>query len=370
MAEGTTPLRVLTGLDLPWGSAGGSVELVHDLYLGDGGPFETKVFMLKPDGQPAPSTGQARLHLLDGRGKCLSGLRFPRYVASLRAQLSSMFTVADFDVLHLQHLAFGATPALLTEWGDRPSLALVHGTDLIFATRVPAQRAVLQQALATVGAVVVPTMAMADRLRDLAGGRRHRIEHIPWGIPDRLVDTGSPRTGFRPDGILRVLYAGRLSAEKGFAHVRGAAAETPGTVLSVAAPRHEFDRLGAEPGLRYLGWLSRHELQAEFGNHDLLVVPSTDIEAFGLVAVEAQAAGLPVAYQPVPGLREVLGDTALPLDFIRDPQWLRRLLGELREDSSLLSRLSTTGRANAMRYRVSRASHALSALTADLLNNR
>ncbi len=64
--------------------------------------------------------------------------------------------------------------------------------------------------------------------------------------------------------------------------------------------------------MQYLGW--RPRLWEAFADHDLLVVPSTILEAFGLVAIEAQACGLPVAYQPVPGLREVLAASALPLD--------------------------------------------------------
>lgn len=98
--------------------------------------------------------------------------------------------------------------------------------------------------------------------------------------------------------------------------------------------------------VRYLGWLSRPDLWAAFAEHDLLVIPSAKLEAFGLVAVEAQACGLPVAYQAVPGLTDALGDSALPLDFTGAPRRTRDALVRLASDRSALEELrsaSTTG---------------------------
>ncbi len=57
---------------------------------------------------------------------------------------------------------------------------------------------------------------------------------------------------------------------------------------------------------RYLGWLRRPQLWKTFTEHDLLVMPSTTLEAMGLVTLGAQACGLPVLYQPVPGLLPAL----------------------------------------------------------------
>ncbi|MAT84062.1 MAG: hypothetical protein CMD39_07200 [Gammaproteobacteria bacterium] len=47
---------------------------------------------------------------------------------------------------------------------------------------------------------------------------------------------------------------------------------------------------------------------------DLLLLPSGDREAFGMVALEAMAAGVPVLCGPAPGPRFVLGDTGLQFD--------------------------------------------------------
>ncbi|QTE03046.1 glycosyltransferase family 4 protein [Streptomyces cyanogenus] len=362
-------VRVLTGLDLPWGSPGGSVELLKDLYLEPSGPLAAGAFMLAPDGPPPlAEAGTTLPTLLDVPGKQLSGEGFWEYVDRLADAVTAHFPDHEQDVVHLQHLAFGATPALLRGYPKQPAIGLVHGTDLLFAAEYPTQGEVLRQAVAAAESLVVPTVGMADQLRRLAPVESSRIVHIPWGVPDVLL-AEPPLRERRDDGELRVLYAGRLTAEKGAAELIAALTGVPGLRLSMASPVAEFRRLAAERDLsavRHLGWLTRKELWAVFAEHDLLVVPSAKLEAFGLVAVEAQACGLPVAYQPVPGLRDALGDSALPLDLLADPQRALAELTRLRDDPGALNELRRSGLRNAACFPLSRTAHELAALSSQL----
>ncbi|MEV5944280.1 glycosyltransferase family 4 protein [Streptomyces sp. NPDC051994] len=359
--------KVLTGLDLPWGSPGGSVELLKDLYLGPQAPLAADAFMLGTDAAPTPSsTGLPTL--LDVPGKQLSGEGFWSYVDRLTHAITTHFPPDDQDVLHLQHLAFGATPALLRGYPKHPGIALVHGTDLLFAEEFPTQHDVLHEATAAARAIVVPSAAMADRLRLLTPVESDRIVHIPWGVPDHLLAQPPARMASR-DGDLRVLYAGRLTAEKGAAELVAAVSGMAGVQLSMAAPADEFRRLSEIMDLsttRYLGWLSRPDLWAAFAKHDLLVIPSARLEAFGLVAIEAQACGLPVAYQPVPGLADVLGDSALPLDRFADAGRTRDALVRLAADRGALEHLRRAGHRNAARFPLSRTADELAALTSQV----
>lgn len=359
--------RVLTGLDLPWGSPGGSVELLKDLYLDPSGPLTAHTFMLVPDGSPPP-TGHTPA-LLDVPGKQLSGEGFWAYVDRLTDAITARFPHAEPDVVHLQHLAFGATPALLRGYPEQPAIGLVHGTDLLFAAEYETQGEVLREAVVAARSLVVPTAGMADQLRGLVPElNSDRIVDIPWGVPDALL-AGPPVRPRRDDGELRVLYAGRLTAEKGAAELVAALSGVPGLRLSMASPVAEFRRLAAERDLsavRHLGWLTRRELWAAFAEHDLLVVPSAKLEAFGLVAVEAQACGLPVAYQPVPGLRDALGDSALPLDLLADPLRALAELTGLRDDPGALDALRRSGFRNAARFPLSRTAQELAALSCEV----
>ncbi|WP_328440607.1 glycosyltransferase family 4 protein [Streptomyces sp. NBC_00444] len=356
---------VATALDLPFGSAGGSVELFLDLYTGEHPLVSARAFMLAPQARPPHvPTG---LGLLAVPGKCLSGPPFTQYVHGLRRALFHQIDPSDIGALHLQHLTFGATPALIRALPDHPRIALVHGTDLLFAEAHRDQLRVLHETARAADAIVVPTAAMADRLLHLAPTTdRRKIEKIPWGIPDHLLTAPPPRPGHRPTSHLRLLYAGRLTAEKGVEALLHALPITHAVELSIAAPRRQFHALAAllRPlggRVRYLGWLRRPQLWKAFADHDALMMPSTTLEAMGLVALEAQACGLPVLYQPVPGLNEALAATGLATDFT-NPASLARDLDRLRTSPGLLPALQAAGRTNAARYPLSATAAALTDL--------
>ncbi len=218
---------VVTGLDLPTDAPGGSVELLYDLYARPDAPIGGQVYMLAAagNGYRRPSSG---LTLLDVPGKCLEGPPFWRYVAELTTCLTAMVKPSDGAVAHLQHLAFGASPALIDAFPELRRIALVHGTDLLFAQAHPTQLRVLHHVVDAAAAIVVPTAAMADRLRRLAPHLDPaRVVHIPWGVPDQLLKTPPPPPRRRTDGELRLLYAGRLTAEKGADGLAAACARYP-----------------------------------------------------------------------------------------------------------------------------------------------
>ncbi|MER7927954.1 glycosyltransferase family 4 protein [Streptomyces sp. NPDC096057] len=351
-----------TLLDLPAGSPGGSVELFLDLYTGECPLIPARAFMLGPSNPRCLLP--AGLDLLPVAGKCLEGPAFGSYVTALRRALTAALDPNQIGVLHLQHLTFGATPALIRALPLHPRIALVHGTDLIFAETHRDQLRVLRETARAADAIVVPTEAMADRLLKLAPQTdRRKITHIPWGIPDHLLTDPPPRPTHASTSHVRLLYAGRLTAEKGVAALIKSLTPVPGVELSIAAPRAQFRALAPllqRAGVRahYLGWLRRPQLWKAFAEHDVLVMPSTTLEAMGLVALEAQACGLPVLYQPVPGLNEALAASGMATDFTNSAA-LARDLDRLRTSPGLLSALRQSGYANAARYPLSVAAQAL-----------
>jgi glycosyltransferase involved in cell wall biosynthesis len=358
-----------TCLDLPAGSPGGSVELFLDLYSGARPLVPARAFMLaRSDRRLRAPTGIDLLHV---PGKCLEGVAFSRYVAALRSALVTAVDPHRIGVLHLQHLTFGATPALIRALPAHPRIALVHGTDLLYAEAHRDQHQVLRDTARAADAIVVPTGAMADHLLKLAPHTdRRKITHIPWGIPDHLLTDPPPRPARTTANHLRLLYAGRLSAEKGAEALIGSLARLQDVELSIAAPRAQFHaltplfrRVGVRA--RYLGWLRRAQLWLAFTEHDLLVMPSTTLEAMGLVALEAQACGLPVLYQPVPGLVESLASSGMATDFTR-PAALARALDRLRSAPGLLPALRQAGYANAARYPLSATAGSLADLGSQL----
>ena len=98
------------------------------------------------------------------------------------------------------------------------------------------------------------------------------------------------------------LYLGRLVYYKGLDYLLDALALVPELRLVVAGDgvlreslHAHAERLGLQDRIYWTGALSEADVSAVYSGADFFVLPSTHrTEAFGLVQVEAMAAGLPV----------------------------------------------------------------------------
>lgn len=109
----------------------------------------------------------------------------------------------------------------------------------------------------------------------------------------------------------------------------------------VGSRRHELESLAAsldlDGAVRFLGYLPDGELPLHYQAADLFVLPTRELEGFGLVTVEALACGTPVVGSPVGATPEILGplDPALLFQDISPAgmaETLRRLLDRFRKD--------------------------------------
>ena len=167
-------------------------------------------------------------------------------------------------------------------------------------------------------AVVVPTPAMAARLRDL--GVSVRIEIVPSGIDLARFAAGRRDAALRArlgvkSGDRMVLYVGRLAKEKNVELLLYALARAAGQSLKLVVAgdgphRAELERLARESGVsaatRFLGAVSRDSLPDLYASADAFVMPSTT-ETQGLVLAEALAAGAFIIAADAPQNRDVLG---------------------------------------------------------------
>lgn len=143
------------------------------------------------------------------------------------------------------------------------------------------------------GLVLVPS----DRLaRDLVAARptcRDRTVVHPPFLPDALAPPAPPAAGGRGSW----LFAGRLSAEKGLYELL---CHWPaGEPLTVAGDGPERGRCaalarGRRLAVEFTGPLPRTEVVRAMARSTGLVVPSRAPETFGLIYLEALAAGCPV----------------------------------------------------------------------------
>jgi glycosyltransferase involved in cell wall biosynthesis len=223
------------------------------------------------------------------------------------------------DLVHAHWLPTAAV-ALTT---GRPVVLTVHGTDLELARRArPLARAILRR----VAIVLAVSNALADEARRL-GARDVRL--VPNGVelPPEIGDEAEP-----PE----ILFAGRLSREKGILELVEAARGLPLVVAGDGPLRAQVPDA--------LGWVPRDELEQLYERAAVVACPSRR-EGFGLACAEAMAHGRPVVASAVGGLRDLVvdGETGLLVP-PGNAAALRDALERLLADAPLRRRLGRAAR--------------------------
>jgi glycogen(starch) synthase len=149
------------------------------------------------------------------------------------------------------------------------------------------------------------------------------IESHGWQV--RAADLRAARQRHAPDGEGLLVFFGRLEWEKGVQDLIAALPRIrlarPGTRLVVAGKgNHELELVEAARRHRvrravdFVGHLTDRELRATIACSDAVVLPSK-YEPFGIVALEAAAAGAPLVASTAGGLGEVVIDGRTGLSF-------------------------------------------------------
>jgi glycosyltransferase involved in cell wall biosynthesis len=244
------------------------------------------------------------------------------FVPALLAGFVRAARRAQADLLHAHWLPAGWV-AMRT---GKPYIVQVWGTDVELARRAPRlARHILRRAQL----VVAASTALADSAREL-GAPDVRI--IPSGVelPGSIGEEASP-----PE----VLYAGRLSPEKGVLELVEAAR---GLNLVVAGDGPLRSQV---PGAR--GFVPHDELQRLYARAAVVACPSRR-EGFGVACLEAMAHARPVVASAVGGLKDLVVDEETGLLVPPgDPAALRGALERLLGDRELRRGLGAAGRERA-----------------------
>ncbi|MFI8074186.1 MSMEG_0565 family glycosyltransferase [Streptomyces sp. NPDC086033] len=304
------------------------------------------------DGFFRPVDPAVRLRIVpfpDGPERETVGERILRSIATLRAA----FDPSPYDVVHAQD-------CISANAVDGRCVRTVHHIDH-FTT--PELAACHERAIVEPYAHLCVSQSVADELTD---GWGIKAEVIPNGVAyERFARTEpAARDAWRSQLGRYVLTVGGIEPRKGSLDLLEAYAllhaENPDVRLVIAGGETLFDyrdyrahwemraaELGIDPVV--LGPVPDDELPALVAAADAFAFPSLK-EGFGLAAMEALAAGVPLVVRDLPVLREVFGPAAR---FAATPEDLADQLGQALAHHDPV--LRTAGRELAARHTWSRA---------------
>jgi rhamnosyl/mannosyltransferase len=250
------------------------------------------------------------------------------------------------DLIHVHHPHSLADLACLLRLRRTPLVVTQHQD----ARPGPLAPRLARRTLRRAGAIVVPSSSHVALCRELVGFES-KVEVIPFGIDERRWMEVPPPPGGKP---ARAIFIGRLVRWKGVDILLRALQQTEDVELDIVGHGLEAPRLktlakalAITDRVRFFGEFPDEDLPFRMAAADFLVLPSVSVnEMFGLVALEAMAAGRPVITTDLPsGVRDVniVGETGFVVP-LRDVNALASAIQTLAADPALARKMGEAGR--------------------------
>lgn len=277
---------------------------------------------------------------------------------NLARQVGEILDTQRFDVLHLHEPFMPALPLTVLRMSAAANVATFHAfakSNLGYYYGRRFFRPYLKRLHRTI-AVSRPA-------------REFLLQYFPTANPE-IIPNGVDTATFRPDhtairhlrdGLLNVLFVGRLEKRKGLRDLvlgfRDLQQRVGGVRLVIVGDgplRSTVESLVALHRLENVvmaGYVPAEVLPRYYASADIACFPATGGESFGVVILEAMASGLPVVATEVPGYLSVVeaGVDALTVR-PHNPVELGAALTVLARDPDLRARLAGNGLAKARRY--------------------
>jgi phosphatidyl-myo-inositol alpha-mannosyltransferase len=276
----------------------------------------------------------------------------PRTAARVRSWLAD----GGFDLVHV-HEPTTPSAALLALWsGDGPFVATFH-TWQVRSRAMSAASSLLRPALEKIDARIAVSESARSMMVQHIGGE---AVVIPNGLHTAAFRETSPRPEWQgSDGT--VSFLGRMDEpRKGLGVLLAAVPrllrERPGLRVLVAGTGQADEARRTLPAscrdaVHFLGAIDDADKARMLAGSDVYVAPHLGGESFGIVLVEAMAAGAPVLASDLPAFRRVLDDGRLgPLVPPGDPDALTQALLDLLSDSARRAALTAAGLDAVKRY--------------------
>jgi phosphatidylinositol alpha-mannosyltransferase len=282
-------------------------------------------------------------------GRVTLGLRFKK-------QAREVLHAHRFDVLHFHEPFVPFLSPTMLEASETVNIATFHAFGGFSPSYWIGRRFAGRLAKLLHGRIAVSSAARHFISTYFPGD--YRI--IPNGVDLDRFANAEPFEELR-DGTLNILFVGRFEERKGLIHLlkayhrlRKRHVDARLLVVGAGPKEREYRRFVGLRGIRdveFLGRVSDEDKVRYFASADIYCAPNTGQESFGIVLLEAMAAGVPIVASDIHGFKNVLqrnvqGILVEP----RNPRALAAALYALARDPDLRHEMGEAGRARAPEF--------------------
>jgi phosphatidylinositol alpha-mannosyltransferase len=273
----------------------------------------------------------------------------PRYIGQVKRMLAD----EQFDLLHFHEPFVPFLSLFLLRESTSVNVATFHAYAGFSPSYELGSRIMRGHAARLHGRVAVSAAARHFIDRFFPGD----YKVIPNGVDVPRYANAVPIARWQ-DGTPNILFVGRHEPRKGLLHLlkaqrilRKGGYGTRLLVVGSGPQEREARRYVATRGLQgvvFLGRVTDAEKAQLFRTADVYCSPATGGESFGIVLLEAMAAGTPIVASDIHGYKGVVrrGREGLLVP-PRDPKGLAEAIGRLLDDPELRARMSEAGQARA-----------------------
>jgi phosphatidylinositol alpha-mannosyltransferase len=264
----------------------------------------------------------------------------------------------SFDIIHLHEPLAPVLPLCVLEFSNSVNIGTFHAyyhRQHLYRLSHPIVKRWHER---LDGAIAVSPAAM----RYVYNFFPRHYEIIPNGIDvDHFAKSVAPWPQYL-DGKTNILFVGRLEKRKGLKYLLDAYSrlkwEYPDIRLLVVGPgnldkeSHRIISARNPQDVVFLGRVSYNDLARYYATADIFCSPATGAESFGIVLLEAMAAGKPIVASDIEGYKGIIshGQQGL-LSRRRDPEALAQALTYLIRNPDLRQRMGAIGRRMVEEYR-------------------
>jgi N-acetyl-alpha-D-glucosaminyl L-malate synthase BshA len=289
---------------------------------------------------------------------------YPPYDLALAVRMHEVVLSHQLELLHVHYAIPHATSAwiakemLRKEGGDVPLITTLHGTDITIVGQDPSYQSITRFSIEKSDHVTAVSQYLKDETFRAFGCTGCDVQVIPNFVNPAIFDRRRYPDDLRQQvgpGRKIVMHVSNFRPVKRVLDVVRAFARIAASVDSVLvlvgdgpdrdAAEAEARTLGVHDRLLTLGRIDK--VAPLLANADLLLLP-TNVESFGLSALEALASGVPVIGTAAGGLPEVVthGETGF-LYPVGDTDSMGRAGAELLSDDAGWQRMSNAAAADA-----------------------